>query len=51
LAVFCLKNGSPHRDTITLLEHISDNDEEDRELRSAAGRIAAGLKKKAATRK
>jgi HEAT repeat protein len=50
LAVFCLKNGSPHRDTITLLEHIGDNDEEDRELRAAATRVAAGLKKKAATR-
>jgi HEAT repeat protein len=50
LAVFCLKNGSPHRDTVTLLEHLADNDEEDRELRAAAGRIAAFLKKKAATR-
>jgi HEAT repeat protein len=50
LAVFCLKNGSPHRDTITLLEHIAENDEEDRELRAAAERIAAGLKKKAAAR-
>jgi HEAT repeat protein len=50
LAVFCLKNGSPNRDTITLLEHIADNDEEDRELRAAATRIAAGLKKKAAAR-
>lgn len=50
LAIFCLKNGSPHRDTITLLEHIAENDEEDRELRAAAARIAAGLKKKAATR-
>ena len=50
LAVFCLKNGSPNRDTVTLLEHLADNDEEDRELRAAAGRIAALLKKKAATR-
>jgi HEAT repeat protein len=50
LAIFCLKNGSPNRDTVTLLEHLADNDEEDRELRAAAGRIAASLKKKAATR-
>jgi HEAT repeat protein len=50
LAVFCLRNGSPHRDTITLLEHIGDNDEEDRELRSAANRVAGELKKRAATR-
>jgi HEAT repeat protein len=50
LAIFCLKNGSPHRDTVTLLEHLSENDEEDRELRAAAGRIGAFLKKKAATR-
>jgi HEAT repeat protein len=50
LAVFCLRNGSPHRDTVTLLEHIGDNDEEDRELRAAANRVAAELKKRAATR-
>jgi HEAT repeat protein len=50
LAIFCLKNGSPHRDTVTLLEHLADNDEEDRELRAAAGRIAAFLKKKTGTR-
>jgi HEAT repeat protein len=50
LAVFCLKNGSPNRDTVTLLEHLAENDDEDRELRAAAGRIAAFLKKKAATR-
>jgi HEAT repeat protein len=50
LAIFCLRNGSPNRDTVTLLEHLADNDEEDRELRAAAGRIGALLKKKAATR-
>ena len=51
LAVFCLKNGSPHRDTITLLEHIADNDEEERELTAAAGRVAAELKKRADARR
>ena len=51
LAVFCLRNGSPHRDTITLLEHIGDNDEEDREMRAAANRVAAELKKRADVRR
>jgi HEAT repeat protein len=51
LAIFCLRNGSPHRDTITLLEHIGDNDEEDRELRAAATRVAAELKKRADARR
>jgi HEAT repeat protein len=50
LAIFCLRNGSPNRDTVTLLEHLADNDEEDRELRAAAARIAGVLKKRAATR-
>jgi HEAT repeat protein len=31
-------------------EHLADNDEEDRELRAAAARIAAFLKKKTGTR-
>jgi HEAT repeat protein len=51
LAVFCLRNGSPHRDTITLLEHIGDNDEEDREIRAAANRVAGELKKRADARR
>jgi HEAT repeat protein len=46
LAVMCLKNGSPQRDTVLLLASLAENDEEPRELREAAGKIAALLKKK-----
>jgi hypothetical protein len=41
-----LKNGSPHRDTIVMLEGIADDDELDRELRETARRAAAVLTKK-----
>jgi hypothetical protein len=50
LAIFCLKNGSPQRDTIVMLEGIADNDEQPRELREAAKRVAALLTKKARSR-
>ncbi len=46
LAIVCLKNGSPHRDTIALLEGLADDDRQDRELRDAARKIAGALKKK-----
>jgi hypothetical protein len=46
LAIVCLRNGSAHRDTITLLEGLSGDDRQERELRDAAGKIAAGLKRK-----
>jgi hypothetical protein len=46
LAVICLKNGSPQRDTVTILEGLAANDEADRELRAAAKRVAELLKKK-----
>ena len=36
LAIVCLRNGSPHRDTIVLLEGLADDDEQDR--RAARGR-------------
>ena len=36
LAVIALKNGSPHSDTLVLLDHIAESDDEDRELRAAA---------------
>ena len=51
LAVFCLKNGSPQRETILILSSIADDDEQDRELRSAARKIGEGLRKKSATRR
>ena len=46
LAVICLKNGSPQRDTIVILEGLAGDDESDRELRAAAKRVAELLKKK-----
>ena len=49
LAVMCLKNGSPHRDTVVLLEHLADG-ENDRELRAAAAKVAQALKMKARDR-
>jgi hypothetical protein len=50
LAILALKNGSPHADTLVLLEHIADSDEEDRELRAAARRVIDALKKKASVK-
>ena len=46
MAILALRNGSPHADTIVLLEHIASSDEEDAELRGAAKRVAEGLRKK-----
>jgi hypothetical protein len=51
LAVLCLKNGSPQRETILLLSSIADDDEQDRELRAAARKIGEGLRKKAAVKR
>jgi len=45
LAIFCLNHGSPQRETILILSTIADDDEQDRELRGAA------LRKKAAVRR
>ena len=42
-----LKNGSPQRDTVVILEGIAGDDEEDREVRAAAKRVAELLKRKA----
>ncbi len=51
LAVLCLRNGSPQRDTIVLLSGLADSDEQEPELKATAGRVAAALRKKAATRR
>jgi hypothetical protein len=45
LAVASLKNGSPQRNTIVILDGLAAADEEDRELRAAAKRVAEVLKK------
>ena len=47
LAITCLKNGSPLRDTIGLLAGLGDDDRQDGDVRAAATRVAATLKKKA----
>jgi HEAT repeat protein len=50
LAIVCLKNGSPQRDTIVLLDGLAESDEQERTLREAARKVAGVLKKKAGPR-
>jgi hypothetical protein len=47
LAIMSLKNGSPQRDTIVILDGLAADDEADRELRAAAKRVADILRQKA----
>jgi len=47
LAVICLKNGTPQRDTIQILEGIAESEDADTELRKTARVVQAALKKKA----
>lgn len=49
LAVLSLKNGSPARDTLVLLEHLADVSEE-ADMRKAAASVHQALKRKAASR-
>jgi HEAT repeat protein len=46
LAIFALKNGSPQRDTIQLLDGIAEKDDEDRDVRKAARSVAQLLTKR-----
>jgi len=41
-----LKNGSPRPDTIQILASLGDDDEQPRELRDAASKIAQLLRRK-----
>ena len=50
LAIVCLRNGSPQRDTIVLLSGLSEDDRQEAELRAVAGRVAAVLKRKSNVR-
>ena len=50
LAILCLRNGSPQRDTIVLLAGLGDNEEEEPNVRATATRVAGILRKRAATR-
>jgi len=47
LAVLALKNGSPQRETIVLLEGMSEDDEAPAELRTTAASVAQQLKRRA----
>jgi HEAT repeat protein len=51
IAILCLKNGSPERNTIVLLEGLAQDDEADKELARAAGSVAQTLKKKQTQKK
>jgi uncharacterized protein (UPF0147 family) len=46
LGVMSLKNGSSDRGTIQLLDGLAGDDEQPRELREAAGKVAQALRKK-----
>ncbi len=48
LAILCLKNGSPQRETIVLLEGLAGDDEADAELRKTAASVAQTLKRRQA---
>ncbi len=50
LAVVCLRNGSPQRETIVLLNGLAEDDEQEAELRNAARTVAGDLRKRAAAR-
>jgi HEAT repeat protein len=49
LAIVSLKNGSADRGTIQLLEGLGADDEQDKELREAATKVAQTLKRKSKT--
>ena len=51
LAVMSLKNGSPDRTTIVLLENMAQDDEADAQLRQAAAGVAQQLKRKQAAKR
>jgi HEAT repeats len=50
LAIIALRNGSPQRDTIVLLQGIADEDGLERDVRQTAAKVAAGLAKRARAR-
>jgi hypothetical protein len=51
LAVLVLKNGSPQRDTIVLLQGIGNDDAAEADLRQAASRVAQVLRRRASARR
>jgi HEAT repeat protein len=50
LAILALRNGSPQRDTIVLLQGIADEDGLDTLVKQTAAKVAAGLEKRSKTR-
>jgi HEAT repeat protein len=50
LAIAALKNGSPQRETIVLLSGTAEDDDDDRDVREAARKVAAVLTKKSRAR-
>ena len=50
LAILALRNGSPQRDTIVLLQGIAEEEGISLETRQTAAKVAAGLDKRAKTR-
>ena len=50
LAILSLRNGSPQRDTIVLLQGIAEEDGLDRGIQQTAAKVAAGLEQKARAR-
>lgn len=50
LAMLCLRNGTPNRDTIQLLDGIAESEDADADLRKAARAVSAQLVKKSRTK-
>jgi HEAT repeat protein len=50
LAVVCLRNGSPQRETIVLLNGLAEDDDEEPALRQAARTVASDLRKRAGSK-
>jgi HEAT repeat protein len=50
LAIVCLRNGSPQRETIVLLNGLAEDDEQEPALRQAARAVASDLKKRAGSK-
>ncbi len=51
LAIVCLRNGSPQRETLVLLNGLAERDDEDAELRKTARSVAGELRKSAGTKR
>jgi len=51
LAIVCLRNGSPQRETIVLLDGLAEDDEAEPELRQAAAKVSQTLNRKPQSKK